>query len=306
MLTRLAAYLDTSGAKRKIEAFREGWPSKTRADIRFRDTGVTQYRYRERGQGPVIVFAADPPVTLEMYDALIEIYAQRFRVIVVEMPAMGFSAARGSYGFGFRESADDLARFLEVIAGKGAILAFSCAAGMAAVDIAARRPELVSRLALIQTTSWEGFQDWRDARDPKKILSKPVFGQLAMQKLGPSRAPSWFKLATGNTAMIEPFCQCAAQTLERGAGWPLASAYQRYLKPGPSPLGRPKQEILVIWGKADKSHGPNAPARAKELGDKVRVVELDHVGHFGDLEDVPSVYKLIADFAGIEPALRSA
>lgn len=299
MLSRLAAYVDTFGAHKRIAAFRDGWPARTRPDLRFHDTGLTQYRYRERGTGPAIVFAADPPVTLEMYDALLDTYEQRFRVIVVELPAMGFSAARPAYGFSFRQSADDIARFLEAVAGEGAILAFSCAAGMAAVDIAARRPELVSKLTLIQTTDWQGFQDWRNARDPKKILSKPFFGQMAMKKLGPSRAPAWFRLAAGNTAMIGPFCQCAAETLERGAGWPLASAYQNYLKPGPSPLERPKQEILVIWGKADKSHGLGAPARAHLLGDTVRVVELDHVGHFGDLEDVNTVYELIAKFVGV-------
>ena len=262
MLTRLAARLDTSGAKRKMRAFREGWPAKTRADIRFFDTGLTQYRYRERGSGPAIVFAADPPVTLEMYDALIDTFAQRFRVIVVELPAMGFSAARASYGFGFRESADDIATFLKNVAGGGAILAFSCAAGMAAVDVAARYPSLVSALALIQTTDWEGFQRWRAARDPKKILARPFLGQLAMRKMGPQRAPDWFKLATGNRAMVEPFCACAAETLEHGAAWSLASAYQRFLRAGPSPVGKPKQPILVLWGKADSSHGADAPARA--------------------------------------------
>ncbi len=306
MLTRLAARLDTSGAPTKMRDFREGWASKTRGDIRFFDSGVTQYRYRERGAGqsrkPVIVFAADPPVTLEMYDALLETFAQRFRVVVLELPAMGFSVARGSYGFGFTESADDVATFLKAIAGDGAILAFSCAAGMAAVDIAARYPSLVSALALIQTTDWEGFQRWKAARDPKNILGKPFVGQLAMRKMGPKRAPDWFRLATGNRAMVEPFCQCAAETLEKGAGWPLASAYQRYLKEGPSPLGRPKQPILVLWGKADRSHGADAPARAKTLGDNVRVVEVDHVGHFGDLEDTPLAFRQITQWLDAPPS----
>ena len=297
MLTRLAAYLDTNGDKARIASFRKGWPSRSRPDIRFHDTGLTQYRYREQGEGQAIVFTADPPVTLEMYDALMATFAARFRVIVVELPAMGFSAARSAYGFSFRESADDLARFLEAVAGRGAILAFSCAAGMAGADIAARRPELVSRLALIQTTDWDGFQAWRAARDPKKLLSKPFLGQFAMRRMGPARAPAWFKLSVGKRDMIEPFCQCAADTLGRGAGWALASAYQRYLKPGPSPLARPKQPILVIWGKADKSHGPDAAARAKGLGENVRVVELDHVGHFGDLEDVDGAFALICEFA---------
>lgn len=296
MLTRLAARLDTAGARRKIRDFRNGWPASSRPDIRFHDTGVTQYRYRERGSGPAIVFVADPPVTLEMYDALLDLYAARFRVIVFEAPAMGFSAARGSYGFGFRESGDDIAKFLKAVAGDGAVLAFSCAAGMAAVDIAARYPELVRALTLIQTTDWQGFQDWRAARDPKKILARPFLGQLAMRKMGPKRAPDWFKLSVGNRDMLAPFCNCAGETLSRGAGWTLASAYQRFLRPGPSPMGRPAQPILVIWGKADRSHGADASARAKGLGANVTVIELDHTGHFSDLEDPERVFRLISDF----------
>ncbi len=293
MLTRLAARLDTSGAQRRMRRFRSEWPAASRPDIRFFDTGLTQYRYRERGAGRTIVFAADPPVTLEMYDALIDAFAKRFRVIVFELPAMGFSVAREKYGFGFHESADDVAKFLKGVAGEGAILAFSCAAGMAAVDIAVRHPSLVSALTLIQTTDWEGFQRWKAARDPKKILGKPFVGQFAMRKLGPKRAPDWFRIATGDRAMVEPFCQCAAETLERGAGWPLASAYQRYLGGARSPLGRPRQPILVLWGKGDRSHGPDAPERARTLGDAVRVIEIDHVGHFGDLEDTPLAYDVI-------------
>lgn len=296
MLSRLAVRLDTAGAARKIEAFRSGWPATSRADIKFFDTGVTQFRYREKGTGPAIVFAADPPVTLEMYDAILDLYSSRFRVIVLEVPAMGFSAARGSYGFGFRESADDIARFLAAIVGEGATLAFSCAAGMAAVDIAARHPKLAAALTLIQTTDWQGFQDWRNARDPKEILARPFLGQMAMKKMGPKRAPDWFRLSVGNREMIEPFCRCAEETLAKGAGWPLASAYQRFLRPGPSPIGQPDQPILVIWGKADRSHGPDAPQRAKTLGANVTVVEIDHTGHFSDLEDPERVFHLISDF----------
>lgn len=302
MLSRLATRLDTAGAKKRMEAFRTGWPSKTRDDIRFFDTGKIQYRYRERaaisgGSAPTIVFTADPPVTLEFYDDLLELFATRFRVVIVELPAMGFSAARGSYGFGFQETSDDVADFCEAVAGPGAILAFSCVAGLSAVDIAARRPPLAAKVALLQTTDWREFQTWKAARDPKGVLGKPFLGQMAMRKVARERAPDWFRLCVGDREKLEPFCACAQDALSHGAGWALASAYQRYLTDGASPLGKVTQPLLVIWGKLDRSHGAAAPERAKTMGENAQLVELDHVGHFPELEDTRRTFEVISAFA---------
>ncbi len=295
-LASFATRLDTRGANRRMVDFRTGWPSKTRDDIQFFDTDKVQYRYRERGAGPAIVFTADPPVTLELYDEFLDVFAARFRVIVVELPGMGFSAARASYTFGFRESNDDLAEFCEAVAGPRAILAFSCVIGLAAIDIAARRPELVSKLALMQTTDREGFLDWKDARDPKHILAKPFLGQIAMRRLAKTRAPMWFDLSVANRDTVEQFSCCAEETLGHGAGWALASAYQRYLTKGASPLGKVEQPALVVWGKADRSHGAGSPIRAKNISANLQLVELDNVGHFPELEDTRNVYDIITGF----------
>jgi pimeloyl-ACP methyl ester carboxylesterase len=295
-LAKLATRLDTWGAKKRAVEFRTGWASKTRDDIQFFDTGKVQYRYRERGAGPAIVFTADPPVTLELYDEFLDVFAARFRVIVVELPGMGFSAARASYTFGFRESNDELADFCEAVAGPGAILAFSCVIGLAAIDIAERRPELVSKLALMQTTDWQGFLDWKAARDPKHILAKPFLGQIAMRRIAKTRAPMWFDLSVGTRDKVEPFSCCAEETLSHGAGWGLASAYQRYLSSGASPVGKIEQPALVIWGKADRSHSAASPIRAKNIGANVQLVELGNVGHFPELEDTRKAYDIITGF----------
>lgn len=271
--------------------------------MQFFDSGKVQYRYRERAgkdaSAQTIVFAADPPVTLEAYDEMLDVFSEKFRVIVVELPAMGFSAARGSFGYGFRETGDDIAIFCEAVAGPGAILAFSCVAGLSAVDIAARRPALAAKLALIQTTDWGGFQEWKKARDPKRILVKPFIGQLAMRKLAKSRAPAWFDLVVGVKEAYEPLCNCAAETLSHGAQWKLASAYQRYLTTGASPLRQVAQPMLVIWGKEDGSHNADAPARAKSMGINTELIELDGIGHFPELEDTRRTFELIAGFAGV-------
>ena len=92
-LTRLGTWVDTWGGRAKMARFSKGWPATTRQGIKFYRTADVQYRYLEAGAGPTIIFTADPPMTLEAYDALVECFSKRFRVIVVELPAMGFSAA---------------------------------------------------------------------------------------------------------------------------------------------------------------------------------------------------------------------
>ncbi len=217
ILKRLATKLDTWHGPRQLTQFREGWASNTSPDVAFYKSPLAQYRYRVQGSGPTIVFAADPPMTLENYDALIDIFAKTFRVVIFELPAMGFSAVETSYGFDFIETNDDVAIFLRAIAGEKAILAFSCVAGLCAIDVAVRFPELVSSLTLFQTGDVKAFKVWKAARDPKGILGRPFVGQLAMRRLAPKRMPDWYKISVGRTEMVPQLCRCAANSFQHGS-----------------------------------------------------------------------------------------
>ncbi|NJM36331.1 MAG: alpha/beta hydrolase [Rhodomicrobium sp.] len=173
---------------------------------------------------------------------------------------MGFSVAKGGKAFHFADVNDAIIAFLEKVVRAPAILAFSCVAGLGAVDIAARRPDLASRLVLIQTPSWDEEVKWKKSRDPKKIIAKPFVGQFVMRSLKKSRAPMWFDLALSDKADKPAFCACAAETLAHGAGWELATAFQLYLRDQRPPIPKLRQPILAIWGKADRSHPATPPA----------------------------------------------
>ena len=54
------------------------------------------------GVGHPIVFLIDPPNTVEHYDALIQILAQRGRVLCVELPGFGFSTPGAGFDHGAR------------------------------------------------------------------------------------------------------------------------------------------------------------------------------------------------------------
>lgn len=296
LITRLGARLDTRGGAKKMARFRKGWPATATPQVRFHRTAKVQYRYLEAGSGPTIVFTCDPPMTIEVYGPLVSAFAAHFRVIVVELPAMGFSAATADYGFGFEETNDDLAAFLRAVAGEGSIFAFSCAASLAALDIAGRMPELASHLALIQAGGTEAFAIWKAGRDPKGILARPILGQLAMARMAPRRMPQWYGLSVGRREQIAHFCACAEHAFSQGAMWSLASAYQIYMAHREE-LPAPQQPILSIWGAADRSHPPGNAHSLARLYKGVRTVTFDDLGHTPELEAPERVLAAIRDFA---------
>ena len=294
-ISSLGARIDTWNGAKKMEQYRNGWPAKATANVRFHRTPMVQYRYLDEGNGPTIIFTVDPPMTIEVYGPLVEAFSKEFRVVVVELPAMGFSATLSGYSFGFNETNDDLASFIRAVCGEGSIFAFSCAASLAAIDIAHRMPELASHLCLIQAGGTEAFVIWKAARDPKGILAKPVIGQLTMKRMAPRRMPQWYGLSVGRREQVEHFCSCAERSFAHGAMWSLASAYQLYLDQRQE-LPQPPQPMLSIWGSADRSHpASNAHSLARLYSD-VHSVTFDHLGHTPELEEPALVLDAITNF----------
>ena len=297
-LRRAGVRVDVGRGAARMAAFRNGWAAGSDG-VAFHRAGKTQFRYRERAAAvpgaPTLVFAADPPATVEFYDEVMEVFSQRFRVVVLELPAMGFSATTSDFGFGFTETNDDVARFLADIAGEGAVLAFSCVATLCAIDLAARRPELVSALVLIQGGSVAAFDRWKAARDPNGVLARPVLGQVLMRRMAPKRLRQWYELSAGRRDRVEGFCDCAAETMGHGAMWSLASAYQVYMDPDVE-LAEPAQPTLVVWGEADRSH-PDGNARlCAEAIPHARSVVLPGLGHAPEVEDPAAVFRVVTEF----------
>lgn len=298
-LQRWIVSLEMRGGARHAEAVRQGWAGRSRDDVRFFRGGHAQIRYRERGQGRPLVFAADPPVTLEFYDELLALYAGHFRVVVFEIPGMGFSVPVSGYDCGFTPANDGVAEFLQTVVGEPAVLAFSCVGGFAAVDIAVRHPHLVSHLVLIQTPSWSEALRWKHSRDPKGLLGRPLLGQLAMNRAKKTRAPLWFKLALGRETEPYPaYCGCAQEAIGHGAGWALASAFQHYLTDAAPPLPPASQPTLAIWGLMDRSHAPTDRQSSAQLARRVEFEQYPDLGHFPELEDPPRVLARIRTFLG--------
>lgn len=295
MLKLAGAAVDTLGARRRAARNKSGWPSRTRTGLSFFENARTTIRYRACGVGPTIVFAVDAPATIELYDELIA-ELRGFRVIVFEPPGFGFSVMKLPQDFQFYRSNDLIAEFLRNVAGESAILAFSCVLGLGAVDIAARYPDLVSHLIMLQTPSWQEEVAWKKRRDAAGGLAVPVLSQLLLKRMVAKRAPQWLRYAIGRPHAAERFCSCADMAFKNGATFALASAFQLYLTDDCKLDRRPRQSSLVIWGAADRSHESTDKHSTKLVVNASAVHTLPAVGHFPELENPIRVAELIREF----------
>ncbi len=298
MIERLAARMEKWNWRARIERIRNGPPSGSCDHLAFYEDDDCFIRYRKAGQGRPIVFLCDGPATLEVYDELFAALSASFPVIAFETPGNGFSVPKPSYSFSFRETNDVVARFLRSIAGEGAILAFSCGASYAAVDIAKRYPELCSHLIIIQAPSWREELKWKKRRDPKGLISTPFVGQLIFPRMMKSRAPVWYELSMAKGPAVHRFCTCTAHAFDHGATFALPTMFQNYLVGDAPPFGVPEQATLAIWGEQDASHADTDKASSRKLARSVRLVTLGHVGHFPELEDPVGFASLVAEFTG--------
>jgi pimeloyl-ACP methyl ester carboxylesterase len=286
MIGRLATRLDTESPRALRQVVQRAQP----AGYGYVALDRCAIRYRAHGRGArTFVFAADPPIVLEHYDALVAELVVHGRVIVLELPGFGFSPAAHGFDFSFASAVATVAAFLDRLEVRDATLCFPCLSGLIAAGVATARPELVRALVLAQTPSRAGAEAWARGRDPKRIIRRPVVGQLAMRALKIKRAPDWFGVAVdaGAAAALTPL---AVASLRAGARWSLASAFQRFFGEAPAPVVQP---IVALWGLRDRSHALTDRASSRALGRSVRLLEWDDAGHFPELEQPARFARLL-------------
>ena len=278
-------WLDTLVTPWRRARVHRGPGSRTRTDLHFMHLPRASIRYRLAGTGTrTIVFCADPPVTLELYDALIAELSADFRVVVFELPAFGLSLPRLGLDFGLEAMAGVIREFLQQLALGPYVLAFPCVPAYSALWLAGHHPELVSGLVLMQAPDWQQELHWKHGRDPKNILGLPYLGQILLRLLRRRRAGMWYRLALGRRELLEHFTQTTQCAFDHGAGFSLASAFQRHLSGAEPAFGSINQPALVVWGEADRSHRETERESILRYLPQARMVRFAEGGHFPELE----------------------
>lgn len=252
-----------------------------RATLRIRTGGA--------GDSPrTVVMALDPPNVLEHYaQPFIAWQRASARLVAFEPPGFGQSTAPRGYRHGLDEAASIVVALLERLASpKPAVLAFPCLSAYVALRVAHERPDLVGGLVLMQAPSWSEERAWADRVDRRGVLRTPGLGQLALLFRSDPIVRSWYKAAVADPERGAHLAAIANETLDHGARFPLASAFQAAFRGDAAPPPRLQADIpaLHVWGRRDRSHRASDPASVREHAPHAEVVTMEDVGHFPELE----------------------
>jgi pimeloyl-ACP methyl ester carboxylesterase len=280
-----ATWLDTLTWPWQRRRVRRGAAALSRPGIAFMELPQATIRYRVAGSGArTLVFCADPPVVLELYDELIAALECDYRVVVFEMPAFGYSLPRAGLRMEMAPASETIRQFLIGLGPGPYTLAFPCVPAYSALWLAGHHPELVEALVLIQAPDWASELRWKQARDPKGILMRPYVGQILLRLLRSSRAAAWYRLALARRELLPRFTEETLRAFDHGACFCLATGYQHYLV-APEPAFAPvRQPALAIWGAADRTHAHSDPESIRRYLPQAHLVRIAEAGHFPELE----------------------
>ncbi len=255
-----------------------------RADLVHRDVTARGVRLRvaEDGDGPPAVFVHGLFSDHRTWDGVIAEVSDGFRCVAPDLPGFGESEKPpvGRYAYGvpaFSEAIADLYAGLDL--GRAALVGHGLG-GAIAVTVAARHPELVSRLVLVDATCYEAHLDWS-----RRIALVPVLGGIFFRQLwsralfrastrGASRAPARVlsRHADGyfDAFNTPPARASALATL-------LATTDTRSVVADLARIGVP---TLVVWGRHDALHPASQGQRlARAIRAGFELIDAGHSPH---------------------------
>jgi pimeloyl-ACP methyl ester carboxylesterase len=255
--------------------------------------------YREAGQGDAVLLLHGWPTSSFLYREVMKPIARTHRAIALDMPGFGASSKPVDARYGFAYFANAIDGFLDALGIESIGLVGHDLGGPIAVDYVLRRPERVSRLAILNTLLYPDF-------DPSVLefvttLTTPGKRERATSDEGLEEI---MRLGTAGDATVTP------EVLD-GVTAPFATADDRLALAragvGLEPerfieIGKALRDIeipvRVIYGEQDPIL-PDVADTLRRVGEDIphaRITGLPEAGHFLQ-EDAPEeVGELLAEF----------
>ncbi len=269
-------------------------PVRTSRDVLGRGARV---RYVEAGDGPIIVLLHDLLSSSIEWDDVMTPFAQRFRVVTIDLPGHGesekLSPERFAYGFEAFANA-----IVDVVATLGVARVHVCGRGLGAlvaITLAAKYPAVVDHLVLLAPGVYGTRTPWstRAAAWPvvgnlfyKQVFGKTLFSRYFSDQLAdPSRL---------NTARVGAHFANFDEPASRESAHATLLALQD-TRSVVARLARVSAPTLVVAGRQDASVPLKDGRRlARELGRaRFEVLECAH----SPAEEVPDqLVSIVGDF----------
>lgn len=276
----------------------DGWARHNPPEARFVELDRCWIRYRVAGGGPdTVVMVTDAPLTISDYDPVINLLSSRFKVIVLEAPACGFSLPKLNFDFSYEGWTQAFIDALDALKLGPVHLVIPCVAGLCGIGIANKRPDLVKSLVVSQTADWSSERKWAHSLGSLGMFQIPVWGQLLMLKFKRSRWDQRLPFIVGQGA--DRFLPNIMSSLSRGACYCMASAGMYLLTDRCPSVVRPvSQPSLAIWGLKDRGH---AAAKTdmhsiSALLPNAELKMLDDVGHWPEAENPLQFSRILFEF----------
>lgn len=265
--------------------------------------------YEEHGAGPeTVVFAHGLLWSGRMFDAQVASLSGRYRCVTFDFRGQGRSEVTAG-GYDMDTLADDAAALIEALGCAPCHFVGLSMGGFIGMRLAARRPELIRSLVLMETSA-----------DPEPAENVPRYRMLggivrALGGLGMQLVmPKVMRIMFGRTFLADPSRE-AERRLWRQRGMEndrlgVTRALQGVIdrKPIHDELGRISAPTLVMVGDEDVA---TVPAKAEQMRDAIagaRLVVIPGAGHTASVEQPDFVNSALAEFlaaaASPEPVAR--
>jgi pimeloyl-ACP methyl ester carboxylesterase len=252
-----------------------------------------ELHYEERGSGPPVVFSHGLLWSGAMFDAQVEALSSRFRCIAYDHRGQGRSATSPTR-YDMDRLTDDAARLIEVLEAAPCHFVGLSMGGFVGMRLAARRPELLRSLTLVETAAdgepWLNVPKYRALMMVSRAFGfKPVVGAVMRIMFGssflgdPARAAMRDKMRNELLALDVTRLDAALDAVIRR-------------RPIFDELPRIKTPTQVLHGDEDRAIVmPRAVATARAIAG-ARLVVIPHAGHTSSVEAPDAITRELGAF----------
>ena len=216
-------------------------------DSRFVDVDGVRVHYVDQGSGPPVVILHASFLSLRSWDAAVESLTKQYRVVRLDLSGSGLTGADPTGRYGIDRNIELAQGVMAALNVQEAAMVGTSSGGIAAFRMAARFPEQVSRLVLINSAGMPRTA----ATNPLRARSGPV-GQWIQSRL--RTRGFWEKSMGENFALpYAPSAELVQRTYDmnrRAGGREISRLFLANFSTGDpqTELSRVTAPTLVLWG----------------------------------------------------------